>query len=725
MTLIKLYYLCKSLFTTLKGLYITMKFTTNLDRIIVALNIWETQFPDNIAQLIELKKDVSTKLARFNSEAQKLSIGIIGQVKAGKSSFLNTLLFQGRSLLPESITPETANLTRISYAETPELIVYFYTREEWRDLVAIAQTDANNAEAKVAKSLVGLAEKHQLDINTLLSQEKLSLSAHNMDELMQTLKEYVGADGKYTALVKSTELYLDLKELEGFDIVDTPGMNDPVRSRTQKTRDYMAECDVVFFISHCSRFLDAADTDLLSRQLPQKGVKHIVLVGSQFDSALDDDASNYDSLAEAEEKIKAGFARRAANEMEKLAKQREDHENPELALLLRNLKTPILCSSYAYRFANWPKESWSASMNKVYENFEYHAEDFWNQQLLTQDDWSRIANFHSLDVAFDFARQEKQTLLEKQKSSLLPEAKERAKTTLKELKALALQRIQLLETHDLASIEKQQQAATSQINRISTALMAEFDLLLQNINQQKQIIIGELLQDKNNQGGLQERTGTREETHSYRVSTSKWYNPFSWGNSRTEYYTTTETYKYVATADAIEKAVNYQRASSKELEQSFNQLIRTDILKSKLKKVLLDVIDTSSENFDPKLFRASFENSITKLEIPTLQLTVPDMSSQISQQFSTKEVKGQSEQDRLKQVLQDVLTSIYEALANAFEISACTLNDQLESLKDTLNDQFSLDVKNELQQLKSILNDKEKELTSYQNLLGLIESEIN
>ena len=49
------------------------------------------------------------------NENRLLRIAIIGQVKAGKSSFLNTFLFDGEEVLPKAATPKTANLTIIRH----------------------------------------------------------------------------------------------------------------------------------------------------------------------------------------------------------------------------------------------------------------------------------------------------------------------------------------------------------------------------------------------------------------------------------------------------------------------------------------------------------------------------------------------------------------------------------------------------------------------------------
>ena len=188
-----------------------------------------------------------------------------------------------------------------------------------------------------------MVQQHGIDAATLLAggQEEV-FAVGSVDELMGKLNDYVGENGCFTALVKSTEILLPLPELQGFEIIDTPGMNDPVPSRTQKTRDYMARCDVVFFLSRCSQFLDQSDMDLLAEQLPAKGVKRMVLVAGQLDGAIADDGFDRASLAETEKNVRTRLARRAENEIEKLAIAREKLGDPQVAALLRNLKTPVL-----------------------------------------------------------------------------------------------------------------------------------------------------------------------------------------------------------------------------------------------------------------------------------------------------------------------------------------------------------------------------------------------
>ena len=76
-------------------------------------------------------KELQKKYDMTQQAARKLNIGIVGAVKAGKSSFLNACIFGGKEFLPKAATPMTAALTRISYSDTQKAIVHFYNEEDW------------------------------------------------------------------------------------------------------------------------------------------------------------------------------------------------------------------------------------------------------------------------------------------------------------------------------------------------------------------------------------------------------------------------------------------------------------------------------------------------------------------------------------------------------------------------------------------------------------------
>ena len=337
-----------------------------------------------------------------------LSIGIIGQIFSGKSGLLNALLFDGAPLLPKAATPDVAHFTRIVHGERPKLTVHYYAPEDWAALERLAASAAAGMEAEVARSLTRKAQRADIDIAACLARRTETVETGTLEELSGRINDYVGNDGRYTALVESTELALPFAELEGIEIINTPGTNDSVRSRTQKIRDYMASCDVVFFLSRASQFLDETDLSLLDEQLPAKGVKHLILVATHFGGAVSDDYICHPSLTVAEHSLKERLTHRAHELLERIAAQREQSGCTDLADLLRVSAMPIFMCSYAHAFATQPPERWSRFQRIIYQQFADLAEGVWGGQPPTPADWQRLAGFDALHDAFAAARADKE-----------------------------------------------------------------------------------------------------------------------------------------------------------------------------------------------------------------------------------------------------------------------------------------------------------------------------
>ncbi len=56
-------------------------------------------------------EELEKTLKEMQDTHRNLKVGIIGRVKAGKSSLLNALIFEGVEVLPKAATPMTASLT--------------------------------------------------------------------------------------------------------------------------------------------------------------------------------------------------------------------------------------------------------------------------------------------------------------------------------------------------------------------------------------------------------------------------------------------------------------------------------------------------------------------------------------------------------------------------------------------------------------------------------------
>ena len=693
------------------------KHLEKLSRLSEQLQLWQGRF-NEIQDILSLKKPLLEQVERFNQEEQTLNIAIMGQVKAGKSSFLNALLFNGKPVLPTAATPKTANLTRISYGEKPVLEVEYYTAEEWQDLEQLAQQQGEFDQIKVAKELTTMVKQSGLDVTQVLQQQKQKIEANSLDDLMQLLDTYAGNSGQYTPLVKMTRLYLPNEELKGFDIIDTPGMNDPVLSRTEKTKEEMKRCDVVFFLSRASQFLDQSDIDLLSSQLPQGGVQKMVLVAAQYDSVIIDDGFNRDSLAECETNVQKRVNRRAETELGKLAEQREQAGRPQVAELLRSLTKPILSSTFSYGFANWEQSQWDNAMLHTHNELRSLGEEWGNYQF-TPSDWERIGNFQTLRQEYERARQNKVQLLEQKKLELLPKAQENLADKVQALNAMIDQRIHTLNTQDIQQLEQQQKKCEQQIQRISGKLENLINQQINKLQSTTQGITRDLQKGIQQYSQITTHTGTETEERSYEVSTSTWYNPFSWGDTETRYRSYTTTYEYLNASDAVEQVGQYARDCKIDIQYHFNDLVRPNQLKLDLRKALVDELNTSSQDFDPAQFKNTLDRVINQLDFPELDLDIGNPSDLITRNFSGQ-VRSSSDIEQLKQRLNQSLQQIFEMLSQRFKASSQNLQQSLEQTRNSLLQTLIAGLEQELQQVRQDFAEKQKTLEEYQQLKKIL-----
>lgn len=303
----------------------------------------------SVKELNDVTKKIIAKLKERVSEIQDtgkkliqdnniLKIGVVGQVKAGKSSFLNSLIFNGEDVLPRASTPMTAGLTILKFGESNCFEIEYYNSNEWEFFKDKAK-EYDNYVREIKTENPALTEndiKTMIDEGTVSAKEMVSECGNlalqciqkeskiekrefsNIANLQEILEEYVGSSGKFTSVVKSLTIYLNDGRLKDLQIVDTPGVNDPVVSREQRTRSFLRECHGVFFLSYSGRFFDSTDVSFLTDRIGNEGIGSVVLLASKFDSVLQDVGVKFhDDLANAiedcQKKLKKQFQSNIAN----------------------------------------------------------------------------------------------------------------------------------------------------------------------------------------------------------------------------------------------------------------------------------------------------------------------------------------------------------------------------------------------------------------------------
>lgn len=683
---------------------------------------YHEQFAIELQDLKNQQKAFNDKIARFNQQEEVLNIAIMGQVKAGKSSFLNALLFNGKPVLPTAATPKTASLTRISYGDTPRLEVEFFGEKDWQQVLKRSQADDNSQETKIAKEQVTMVSHAGIDPVTIIQSGKHIKETGSLEEIMAVLNDYAGNDGKYTALVKMIWLYLPMAELRGYNIIDTPGMNDPVISRTQRTKEEMATSDVVFFLSRASNFLDTADTDLITSQLPEAGVKRLVLIAGQYDSAIEQDGYYRQNLADTEANLQKRVVGRANTEFTKIITHKRTIGQDKIADLLAKLGNPILSSTFAYGYANWQKDKWDSAMNHAYELLTDMANEQWHGYQFSQNDWQRISGFHKLTDAYNQAKQDKQSIIEQQKQALVPDAQNRLKIWKDDLTTQVSQRIHHLSINTIESLNKKQANYESKIDKVAMILGGFIDEVITNILTNQTKVIDDIEETKDKNGKIRTYSGTRMEWRTRKANRgfSGFLNDITGGFldfRREEDYNVMVDYNYAKISDAVSRLTEYSKWTQNNIQTEFSRLINPEMIKAGLRHTLQQAINASDDNFDAIYFRNIINQSIEKIHLPSLKLNLGDVGSQISKQFNGDET---SDIHLLKAKLNEVLNKIHNQVVKEFNAQIDIVIKDLNDIKANLANELTKDIQNELKQLKKDLDNQQQIIADYQNLLKIL-----
>lgn len=191
-----------------------------------------------------------------NLQKEEFILAVAGQIKAGKSTLLNALIF-GNDILPSDDTPYTAKITEIRYGSDKKLKAIFYTKDEWQELKNEI-TEIDEKKVNYFKNFIEPDIKNSSYIK-FLNQTK--------EDDISNLKEYVAKGGVYTPFVKSVEIYYPAEILKSLVVVDTPGTNDPNIFRSKITLDWIKRCDAAIYATYAGRAFDESDIKFINEYL--------------------------------------------------------------------------------------------------------------------------------------------------------------------------------------------------------------------------------------------------------------------------------------------------------------------------------------------------------------------------------------------------------------------------------------------------------------------------
>ena len=690
---------------------------------------------EKIIEFKQVKNSLKQNVEAAKSNSRKLSIGIVGAVKAGKSSFLNACIFDGKEYLPKAATPMTAALTRISYSDKPKAVIHYYKTEDWdtiEKLAALYDKALNEEYEKYAKrtsdsklSVIGKPFKKSSDqmsiedfekgfrcksenqrgakeltrmVKDPLLKDKLGSTDEIEGDIISKLNDYVGANGRFTPIVSYVELQVDNQDVKDVEIVDTPGLNDPIVSRGVITKQFLRSCDVVLLLSPCSQFMDASTVNLMANSLPYAGVREILIVGSKFDSGI---------LNESDENFGVAYKKSLESYKNQFLKNLESAKKTGTHLDVldkMSIDKVLFVSSTCFVIEKKLKNGDQLNDNeqKTYDNLHQFG-DFKDEYL------SYLGGIKRVQIELNKVQERKKEIIDVKNSDMLDNARDNHLRILEKIIQETISSRSKLET---ISAEELKQRITNIRNVIDSSrckLMNLFDGAVIKCDEKIQRISPQLTIKMEMHKKIDVETTTTDDSRIERVGL------FGLKKEMIRY---TVTNNLANISSVIENIKQYSAACHTYVNTEFKNVFDKEEFAHKIKEIVLKAFEDKKE-FDEDDILLPLNNVLDKISIPHISIDYTPYIDEVETRFE----KGYAENEEIHKLynlqiklLNRIETEMNEQLRYALEEIGKTLKKQANSFAD----QIKNDLCAELDKLQEQVEEKEHYIEEYRMFADIV-----
>ena len=726
----------------------------------------DNDFPAQVEDFRQQLKIFQDAVSKKQEEGRVLSISIVGRVKSGKSTLLNALLFDGESVLPQAATPMTAALTFIRYADKCRAEVQFFSKDEWatfqeqakkfdefclraRQEIEQEQRDAAERAKKkfqiyrpreITQTIIRDKVKQYLDITTYdiyeAAKEQVTMASkvsnslpsflgttqtvisdvETTAELTGKLQDYVGANGRYTPFVCSTTVYFNDDRMKGYEIIDTPGTNDPIISRGKKTTDSLAKTDVVLVISPAGRFVDSSDLILLSQNLPLSGIKRFELIASQYDLAVRGNENKinkqlepFDRLIEGMKMVQHELSDSFRSRIEEIISTAQKNNNADREKWERLAKAEPQCvSALAFILAKrWDR------LNQ--EEQEYL--DIFNEMIPGyQFDRETLEHFSFIDQVqerLDEVKSDKDKIIREALGALLDAHREKFTRASADFLTDINKRIFTLENVDVGQLQTALKEQTMRLQKGRASLEGVFEEAIFSAKTKFQSIFSEIRKAKADYARLNVQTESHTVTKEYQHD--KGHGILFWRDiTGTRYETRTRSYTvttyYADAYEAVDQVEEFALRSRGELEGAIGSAVNVDALKNNVSDLVLDMFkDADMDTLE--LLKEQLKSTIRKITIPDADFGDVDYTTMITSKFSGSRIEGSSAIDELKAAQRNALNAVISDLEEKGKEKARQIEKSLHSAMDNFVNTLIADLRENTEKLTRDLDDKKNALS--------------
>lgn len=720
---------------------------------------------------IQKSEEWQRVLDSFAEQGRVLRIGIIGRVKAGKSSMLNALLFNGNDILPKAATPMTAALTIMEYSENVSAEVDFFTQQDIDEIKVKYDLFQKALDSKVKEKELENAEriKKKKGVNSLSAEEQQecrnkaksqaeremkddpsfasydqycrikesgkslsdleqyrTISAGSVEELMNgVLNQFVGSSGAFMPFTKSVTLHIPEKGLQGLQIIDTPGINDPVTSRGERTEQLLQDCDVVLIVSPSGQFLSSEDTDLMHRVTTKEGTQQAYLIASQVDNQLfGSESQGLSDPIHVLERISDNLTKHARNV---LAKQVQEYPSMKVAADKLSKNNVICSSSVAFSLQQRFDEqhTWDANLQHVWRNLNQKFPDVFSHEELAKNALNQLANIHQIHQIVSEVTANKEQILAQRRIDFENGKRTALQGYLKAWAERINEQIHQIQHADVDELRKQEAELKKQQATIDANVGGVYDDLISDIK----LNLSKQLKDKlksemrrfdsvsdNAQGS---ETEYYEEEYEVEISRGKLVD-FFWGPKR-ETRTRTESYSYTTVkAKPIRRAIEEIRSNLEDelshLSESYSQAWKKKIY-SQVVSVLREAMGDGE--LDVNIIARAVKNVLARIPEASFKLE-DDIPKSLKK---TGKLTGYEAESFIDDA-EDYISNLKDVVNKDISAYMTTLVSNLKKID--LAKELTADLENNLKQLLSEIENKEASLFNYRGiqkeLAGLMQS---